>query len=79
MYEVIGFRYVDMTSEDGKPILGYSVFFAADEGDPGITGRSTYKIFVSAEKFPGFDPQVGDHYDLNFNQKGRLQGIRAAG
>ena len=78
MYEVIGFRYVDMTDDDGREIKGHSVFFAVEEDADGLTGRSTCKVFFPASKYPDFRPQVGDLYDLFFNQRRRLPGYRAA-
>ena len=48
MYEVIGFRYVDMTDDDGREIKGHSVFFAVEEDADGLTGRSTCKVFFPA-------------------------------
>lgn len=73
MYECLGFRYVDM-DDGGKKIQGYSCFFAVDENDASLEGRSACKVFFSDEKFPNFEPQVGQKYIVNFNQKGKLQG-----
>lgn len=74
MYEVLGYRYVDMTDGD-KEIKGYSVFFAVDEGVDDLKGRSTCKVFFSEAKYPEFIPIIGQHMDVFFNQKGRLQGF----
>ena len=78
MYELVGYRRVDMVAEkkNERDVNGYSCFFLVDENDPALTGRSAVKVFFSDEKFPEFQPQLGDKYVVFFNQKGRLQGYQ---
>ena len=78
MYELIGYRRVDMEAErrNDRDINGMSCWFTMDENDPGFTGRSACKVFFSDDKFPDFVPQIGDRYLLIFNQKGKLQGFQ---
>ena len=73
MYEIVGFRFVDMKTEDGK-LQGYSCFILNNEEQSGLTGAEAIKVFFSCDKFPEFRPEVGQHYDLRFNQKGKLTG-----
>lgn len=72
MYELVGYRYVEMT-DGGKVIVGNSCWFLVEENDSEFHGRSGAKVFFSADKYPDFRPQIGDKYLLIFNQKGKLQ------
>ena len=56
MYELVGYRYVDMVAEkkNERDVKGYSCFFLVDENDPALTGRSAVKVFFSDEKFFDF-------------------------
>ena len=78
MYELVSFRYVDIEAErkNDRDLHGYSCHFLMDEIDEEFTGRSGVKVFFSSDKFPDFDPQIGDKYLLIFNQKGKLQGFQ---
>ena len=75
MYELVGYRYVDIEAERKKDrdLRGYSCHFLMEENDVEFTGRSGVKVFFSSEIFPEFQPKVGDKYLLIFNQKGKLQ------
>ena len=84
MYELVGYRRVDMVAEkkNDRDVLGYSCFFLVDENDPALNGRSAIKVFFSDERFPDFpavigtDIKIGDKLLLVFNQKGKLQGYQ---
>lgn len=78
MYELVGYRYVDIEAErkNDRDLHGYSCHFLMEENDEEFTGRSGVKVFFSDEKFPDFKPQIGDKYLLIFNQKGKLQGFQ---
>ena len=78
MYELIGYRRVDMEakSRNDRDIFGYSCWFAMEENDPNYTGRSACKVFFSDDKFPDFEPKLGDRFLLIFDQKGKLQGFQ---
>lgn len=82
MYELVGYRRVDMIGEKkgDRDNHGYSAWFLMNEIDPEFTGRSGVKVFFSDEKFPDFASeiedgthQIGDKFLLIFNQKGKLQ------
>lgn len=75
MYELVGYRYVNM-ADGGKEIKGNSCWFLAEENDDDFHGRSGVKVFFSDDKFPDFVPQLCDKYMLIFNQKGKLQGFQ---
>lgn len=78
MYELVGYRYVDIEAErkNDRDLHGYSCHFLMEENDEEFTGRSGVKVFFSDDKFPDFNPQIGDKYLLIFNQKGKLQGFQ---
>lgn len=78
MYELVGYRYVDIEAErkNDRDLHGYSCHFLMEENDEEFTGRSGVKVFFSSDKYPDFDPQIGDKYLLIFNQKGKLQGFQ---
>lgn len=75
MYELVGFRHfvIEAKSKNEQDLKGYSCHFLMDEDDKEFTGRSGVKVFFSDERFPDFQPQIGDKYLLIFNQKGKLQ------
>ena len=75
MYELCGYRYVDMT-DGGKKIEGFSCWFLVEEADEGFHGRSACKVFFPSDRYLDFDPVIGDQYLLIFNQKGKLQGYQ---
>ena len=74
MFELVGYRYVDMKTTDGGTVKGYSCFFLNHEEQDGLEGAEAMKQFFSSEKFPDFKPKVKQLYDLRFNQKGTLMG-----
>jgi len=78
MYELVGYRYVDIEAERKKDrdLTGYSCHFLMDENDEEFVGRSGVKVFFDNLKFPDFEPRIGDKYLLIFNQKGKLQGFQ---
>ena len=75
MYELVGFQHVDIPakSRGDSDVVGYSCWFLMQENNPEFTGRSGVKVFFSDERYPDFQPQIGDKYLLIFNQKGKLQ------
>ena len=75
MYELVGYRYVDIAAErkNDRDLKGYSCWFLMDENDEEFTGRSGVKVFFDDLKYPDFAPKIGDKYLLIFNQKGKLQ------
>ena len=75
MYELCGYRYVDM-ADGGKKIEGFSCWFLAEENDEEFHGRSGVKVFFPSDRYPEFSPVLGDKYLLIFNQKGKLQGYQ---
>ena len=78
MYELVGYRYVDIEAErkNDRDLHGYSCHFLMEERDEEFTGRSGVKVFFSSDIYPDFKPQIGDKYILIFNQKGKLQGYQ---
>ena len=78
MYELVGFRYVDIEAErkNDRDLHGYSCHFLMEERDEEFTGRSGVKVFFSNHIYPDFKPQIGDKFILLFNQKGKLQGYQ---
>ena len=78
MYELVGYRYVDIQGErkNDRDLKGYSCHFLMEERDEEFTGRSGVRVFFSSDIFPDFQPQIGDKYLLIFNQKGKLQGFQ---
>lgn len=78
MYELVGYRYVDIEAErkNDRDLRGWSCHFLMDENDQEFTGRSGVKVFLSSDVYPDFKPVLGDKYLLLFNQKGKLQGYQ---
>ena len=79
MYELVGFRRVDIVAEKkgDDDTHGYSCFFLMDEHDKEFTGRSAVKVFFSDEIYPDFQPALGDKYVLFFKQASKkLQGYQ---
>ena len=78
MYELVGYRYVDIGAErkNDRDLRGWSCHFLMDENDQEFTGRSGVKVFLSSDVYPDFKPVLGDKYLLLFNKKGKLQGYQ---
>ena len=85
MYELVGFRRVDIEAERkaDRDCHGFSCFFLMDENDKEFVGRSALKVFFSDEIYPDFRSliedgsyKIGDKFLLIFNQKGKLQGYQ---
>ena len=74
MFELVGYRFVDMKTADGGSVRGYSCFFLNHEDQEGLEGAEAMKQFFSSEKFPEFKPKLSASYDLRVNQKGKLMG-----
>ncbi len=69
--EVVGFKKVDFTADNGNQIKGYNVFYTA-EGQPNVKGLEAGKIFLSEEKAKRFDIQTDCSYELFYNRYGRI-------
>lgn len=82
MYELVGYRRVDIEAErkNDRDTHGTSCYFLVEENDKEFVGRSAVKVYFSDENYPDFHNQVldgeiklGDKFLLIFNQKGKLQ------
>lgn len=74
MYEIVGYRLVDMNTTEGGKVRGYSCFILNKLPQAGLEGVEAIKVFFSSDKFPDFKPVLKQTYDLRFNQKGTLIG-----
>ena len=79
MNTVIGYRNVNFT-KDGKDIKGIKLHTTI-EGDTanGITGKGCEELFLSAEKFPDFKPQLSQKIDIRYNKFGKVESVKAVG
>lgn len=70
-----GFRRVDMESDNGQPIKGFSCFV----GYPvdGVEGQEVTKVFISDNicRASGFSPRLGE-VELDTTPKGKLTSVR---
>lgn len=72
--QLIGFRKLDFTTEDGA-VKGYQLFTGNKE--EGVTGQMTDKLFIrDGMELPALT--VGMTLDVEFNRKGRVVAVRAA-
>lgn len=71
---IVGTRRVDMTGENGLPVVGYSVFLLHDED--GVSGKMAEKTFVNddwiRDHLEGCVPVAGDQYECSFNRRGKI-------
>lgn len=73
--EIIGYRNYSFTSEDGRAVEGTTLYIAKESR--GITGKEAVKTSVSkflADKC-GFWPEVGSEIEIEYNEKGKIEGI----
>lgn len=78
MSQVIGYRNVKFTGNDGKEVSGVSVYLTTPIDEKYGKGYSTDKIFLSAslvEKI-SYIPVVGTHVEVEYNRWGRVSGIK---
>lgn len=73
-YILIGKRPVSFKSDDGKDIIGTTLYLGHEEEN--VDGMSVEKIFISAAKMPKNDIVVGAEVDVIFNHRGKVEGIR---
>lgn len=75
MFELLGFRHLDFTTDDGSAVKGVQLFVAFAED--GVTGRMADKLFIrDGIALPTLTP--GMTLDISFNRKGRVVSIKAA-
>jgi hypothetical protein len=77
-YKFIGYQPVDLNTDDGKHIKGYSLFFikSFSESEAGKgwkfllpNGRKN-SCFVNEDEFHSLNLEIGKHYQLFFNERG---------
>lgn len=64
MYEIVGYRFVDMNTTEGGKVRGYSCFILNHEIQGGLEGAEAIKVFFSSDKFPDFKPVLKQTYIL---------------
>lgn len=71
-----GFRRVDMQSDDGRVISGFSCFIGYTSA--GVEGQEVSKVFVSDSlaKECTWSPIVGKLVNVEFTPKGKLSTIQ---
>ena len=71
---VVGTRRIDMQTDKGDRLTGYSVFLEHDES--GVEGVMAEKSFISdswiSGHLGGWVPSVGDFCECSFNRRGKL-------
>lgn len=70
-----GIRRVDMKSERGDPVSGFSIFFSYPS--PGVTGEETDRRFIFDEVATdsAWHPEVGKQINIDFSPKGKVLAI----
>ena len=64
MFELVGYRFVDMKTTDGGIVKGYSCFFLNHEEQDGLEGAEAMKQFFSSEKsFLRFDRIIAHFWE----------------
>lgn len=71
-----GYRDVDMKGEDGRPILGVSLYVGYP--NDGVEGEQTAKIFINRalQSRCTFVPVVGAPIDVEYGPSNRVVGVR---
>lgn len=72
MYEVVGYRFVDMKSDDGSQITGYSCYLLNHSEKNGLTGAEALKQFFRQSDFPEFVPELGMKLRLYYDDRRKL-------
>lgn len=75
MFELLGFRHLDFTTDDGSAVKGVQLFVAFAED--GVTGRMADKLFIrDGIALPALTP--GMMLDISFNRKGKVESVKTA-
>lgn len=76
MHNVIGFRNVDFTTQEGNRIQGVNLFLTYD--DDHVIGQAAEKMFISSQKLSniGYVPCVGDKIQVFYNRYGKPDNIQ---
>ena len=71
-----GVRRVDMQSEDGRPIKGFSCFIGYPAA--GVQGDEVSKVFISDDlaQSNAWSPAVGKLVNVEFTPKGKISIIK---
>lgn len=75
--KVVGYREVDMVSEDGKPIQGVSLYITYP--NDGVVGAQASKQFVNRvmQHSCGYVPKVDQYVNLEYGPNGRVVSVAA--
>lgn len=75
MFELLGFRHLDFSTEDGSAVKGVQIFVAFEED--GVTGRMAEKFFIrDGLELPTLTP--GMSMDIRFTRKGKVESVKTA-
>lgn len=75
--KVIGFRYVDFTGQDGRPVRGMSLYLSQQISKNG-SGEAAEKVFLSERLLNvlSVTPALGDEVEPVYNRFGKVVDIR---
>lgn len=75
--KVIGFRNVDFTGQDGRPVRGLSLYLSQPITKNGC-GEAAEKVFLSERIMSGMTaiPELGEEVEPVYNKFGKVVEVR---
>lgn len=74
IYTLVGYRYVDFTTQDNKSFKGLKLFFTYENENIQGVGVDTVNYFKS--DWQSLDLDVGSEYQVFYNRYGKVGEIR---
>lgn len=73
IYEVVGFREVDIEDEKGH-VQGYSLYLTSEPKNDNVVGFVCEKVFIRS-RYVSYRPQLGDRIRLIYNRYGKIGAV----
>jgi len=72
---VEGFKNVSYQSKKtGRQVEGTTIYLSADPISPDVSGREVKEIYISRQN-SAYLPEVGDHVNVFYNERGYIDDV----
>ena len=73
MYKILGKRKLDFTADDGRHIVGTTIWYGMESDS--VEGYQVEKAFISPDVMAYKEIPLNEPVEISFNFKGRIQSI----
>ncbi len=78
MYKIFGKRKLDFVADDGRNIIGTTIWYGIKSVTGSVEGWQVERAFVSPDVSAYKDIPVDEEVDITFNHKGKVVAIDAS-